>query len=360
MKKICSLIALTLLFSSCFIGEETPPDQDVWEYALPSEVGMNDGALLNLDTITSFGTFEPVRSMIIVKDDKLVFENYYVGDDRYNARSLLRTSPIITILAIGIVFDEGLLPRLDIPIQSVLDTEYDDIFAANALKRGITIENILTHQSGFSWNESITSLQNPSNDLNVLLNTPDMVRFVLEKDMEASPGVRFNYNSGTAIVLAKIVEQVSGQPFTEFVEERIFNPLGITDYLLTTDPTGNVNAATGLSLRNIDLTKIGYLYLKEGMWKNNRIVSSQWIQTVSSPQTIITNNVNYGYFWQVFSENITFIPLFQPNDTYFFSQHIYINPSKNLLITFSTENIALSLISNPMFLYSEVVRPLVP
>ncbi len=360
MKKICSLVAIVLLFSSCFVGEETAPDQDIWEYALPSEVGMSDVSLLNLDTITSFGSFEPVRSMIIVKDDKLVFENYYVGDDRSTVRSLLRTSPIIMVLAVGIAFDEGWIPRLDIPIQTILGDEYDDVFQANALKTGITIEHMLTHRSGFSWNENITSLQNPANDLNRINDANDMVRFLLEKDMEASPGVRFNYNSATSIVLAKIVEVVSGQPFTEFVEERIFNSLGIKEYILGTDPTGNVNVATGLSLSNLDLTKIGYLYLKEGLWQNDRIVSSQWIQTLSTPQSIITNNVNYGYFWQVFSDDITFIPLFQPNDTYFFSQHIYINPSQNLLITFSSENITLNIISNPMFLYSEVVRPLVP
>lgn len=360
MKKIYSLIIVALLFSSCFVGEETLPDQDIWEYALPSEVGMSEALLLNLDTITSFGTFEPVRSMIVIKDDQLVFENYYVGDDRNTVRSLLRSSPMLVVLAVGIAFDEGWIPRLDIPIQSVLGEEYDDIFQANALKTSITIEHMLTHRSGFAWNESITSLQNINNDLNVLLNRNDMVRYVLEKDMEATPGVRFNFNTGTAIVLAKIVEELSGQPFTEFVQERIFGPMGVTDYLLTTDPSGNVNTATGLSLRNLDVTKIGYLYLKEGLWQNERIVSSQWIQTVSTPQSIITNNVNYGYYWQVFSDNITFIPLFQPNDTYFFSQHVYINPSKNLLITFSTENIALNLISNPMFLYSEVVRPLVP
>lgn len=360
MKKICNLVVIVLLFSSCFIGEETPPDQDVWEYALPSEVGMSDNLLLNLDSIISFGTFEPIRSMIIIKDDQLVFENYYLGDDRNTARSLLRSSPILTILAVGIAFDEGLIPRLDMPIQDFLGDEYDEIFAANALKTGITIENLLTHRSGFSWNENITSLQNFDNDLNQIQNATDMVRYVLEKDMEANPGARFNYNTGTAILLARIVEEVSGRLFTEFVEERIFEPLGITDYLLATDPSGNVNTATGLSLRNIDLAKIGYLYLKEGLWQNERIVSSQWIQATGSPQSIITNNINYGYFWQVFSDNITFIPLFQPNDTYFFSQHIYINPSKNLLITFSTENIALNLISNPMFLYSEVVRPLVP
>ena len=128
MKKVCKLILIMLLFSSCFVGEETFPDQDVWEYALPSEVGMSDNLLLNLDTITSLGTFEPIRSMIIIKDDKLVFENYYVDDDRNTGRSLLRSSPILTILAVGIAFDEGWIPRLDIPIQSFLGDEYDDIF----------------------------------------------------------------------------------------------------------------------------------------------------------------------------------------------------------------------------------------
>lgn len=360
MKKACSLLIVTLLLSSCFIGEETLPDQDVWDYAQPSDVGMSDEWLLNVDTVTGFGTFEPVRSMIIIKDDQLVFENYYLGDDRNSMRSILRSSPIIVVLAAGIAFDEGLIPRLDLPIQSLLGEDFDDIFETSALKRGITVEHLLTHRSGFSWNETITSLQIPTNDLNQINNVNDMVRYVLEKDMEAAPGVRFNYNTATAIVLAKIVEEVSGQAFAEFAEERIFQPLGIENYELATDPVGNVNVATGLSLRNIDLAKIGYLYLQEGLWQDERIVSSQWIQTVGSPQSVISTNVNYGYYWQVFSDDITFVPLFQPNDTYFFAQHIYINPSQNLLITFSTENIILRFISNPMFLYSEVVRPLAP
>ena len=51
MKKIINLIVIALLLSSCFVGEETAPDQNIWEYALPSEVGMNDDLLINLDTI---------------------------------------------------------------------------------------------------------------------------------------------------------------------------------------------------------------------------------------------------------------------------------------------------------------------
>ena len=259
----------------------------------------------------------------------------------------------------GIAFDEGWIPRLDIPIQTILGDAYEDIFEGNVLKRDITITHLLTHKSGFSWNETITSTQNPENDINQILLATDMVRYVLEKPMEATPGIRFNYNTATAIVMARIVEEVSGQSFTDFVEERIFGPLNITNYSLGFDPSGNANVATGLSMSTIDLTKLGYLHLKDGLWMNERIVSSQWIRELSSPQSVISTNVNYGYFWQVFSDEIGFITLLQPNDTYFFSQHIYINPSQNLLITFSTENIALGLINNPMFLYNEVVRSLV-
>lgn len=359
MRKVISGLTILFMATGCFVGEETPPDQEIWAYALPSEVGMSDEWLLNLDTITAFGTFDPVRSMIIIKDDQLVFENYYGLGDRSTTSNLVRSSPIIAILAMGIAFDEGWIPRLDIPIQTILGDAYEDIFEGNVLKRDITITHLLTHKSGFSWNETITSTQNPENDINQILLATDMVRYVLEKPMEATPGIRFNYNTATAIVMARIVEEVSGQSFTDFVEERIFGPLNITNYSLGFDPSGNANVATGLSMSTIDLTKLGYLHLKDGLWMNERIVSSQWIRELSSPQSVISTNVNYGYFWQVFSDEIGFITLLQPNDTYFFSQHIYINPSQNLLITFSTENIALGLINNPMFLYNEVVRSLV-
>lgn len=359
MKKVISISIILITLTGCFVGDETPPDPSVWEYALPSEVGMSDAALLNLDTVTAFGTFDPIRSMIIIKDDKLIFENYYGGDDRSSIRSLVRSSPIIAILAVGIAFDEGWIPNLSTPIEALLGGNYTNAFAEDPLKREITVAHLLTHRSGFSWNENITSIQNPDNDLNRLVGSQDMVRFVLEKPMEANPGVRFNYNTGTSVIMAKIVEAVSGQDFRDFVEERIFRPLGIENYTLDGDITGNTNVATGLSLSTLDLAKLGYLHLNEGLWMNQRIVSTQWITELSTPQSVISTNINYGYFWQVYSDDITFITLLEPNDTYFFSQHVYINPSQNLLITFSTENIALNLINNPMFLYNEVVRSLV-
>ena len=65
-----------LILSSCFIGEEAPPDQEYWEYDLPSNHNLLDTAMLSLNDAIKFAQFEPVRSMAILKNDKLIFENY--------------------------------------------------------------------------------------------------------------------------------------------------------------------------------------------------------------------------------------------------------------------------------------------
>jgi len=357
MSRIKVLIC-SLLFYSCFVGEELPPDQDTWEYGQPSEVGFVDSLLLDLNAAVGIGSFDPVRSMIIIKDDKLVSENYYFGDDRSTMRNIGRSSPLLAILALGIAIDEGFVQNLDDQIHDLLPIQYRGFLTDE--KREITLRHLLEHRSGFSWNETIfgEGLNSPLNDLNLMQSSLDPIAYILEKPLEAPPGVRFNLNTGTVTVVAKIIEEAVGVSFIEFVDDRIMQNLGITQYEWQTDLNGNVNAATGLAINTLDLTKIGYLYLQGGIWEEEVIVSDFWIEQIGSTQVEITNTFNYGYYWYTFSDNLQFIPTFDPNDTYFFPQHIYINPSQQLVITFGTESVFLNTVSSPMLLYREVITRL--
>ena len=358
MKGLRNIIILSLALTGCFTGDDIAPDQDGLDYALPSDVGMGDDQLLQINSGIESGSFQTVRSMVIIKDDKLIFENYYGGDNRQTIRSIRRSSPIVVVLALGIAIEEGLLGGVNTFIDDVLPIQYDDIFASTPLKRQITIEHLLLNRTGLSWNEGVRNLNDPANDLNASKFSNDWIRYILEQPLEAIPGTRFNLNSMNGSIIAKVIEEVSNEPFEEYVEDRIFDPLGVENYWWEEDPVGNVNAGTGFGTTTLDLSRIGYLYLKEGLWKGERIVSEAWIETAVTLRLEITNTINYGYGWHLFADQLDF-PKLEPNDTYFFPQHIYVNPSKDLLITFSSDNINLPTFSPPLFLYTEVITPFI-
>ncbi len=358
MKAVRIFLVLPIFIAACYTGDEVPPDQEIWEYAFPSDVGMSENGLLEINSGIYSGSFQSVRSMIIIKDDKLVFENYYLGDQRSSVRSIGRSTPIVTVLALGIAIEEGFLGGVTTPINDVLPIQYDDIFASDPTKRQITIEHLLLNRSGLSWNEGVRNLGDPRNDINAVQGTADWVRYVLEQPMEAQPDTRFNLNSMAGMVIAKAIETVVDQPFEEFVQEKLFDPLGIQEYWWSEDPAGNINAGTGFSTTTLELTKLGYLYLKEGLWQGERIVSEAWIEDAVTVRLQITNTINYGYGWHLFADELNF-PKLTPNDTYFFPQHIFINPAKNMVIAFSTDNLFLPTFSPPLFLYTEVITPFI-
>ncbi|MEM9324945.1 MAG: serine hydrolase [Bacteroidota bacterium] len=357
MKLLKYLIILVVLPTGCFTGEELEPDQEIWEYAFPDDAGMSNDLLLEVNSGITAGSFQTVRSMIIIKDDKLIFENYYNGDTRGTIRPIGRSSPMVTVLALGIAIEEGLIGGVNVLIRDVLPIQYDDIFASNPLKRRITIEHLLLFESGLSWNEGVLNLNDPANDVNAVKFSDDWVRFVLEKPLEAEPGIRFNFNSMSATVIAKIIEESANMPFEEYVETKLFNKIGVVNYTWEEDPTGSINAGTGLEINTLDLTKIGYLYLKEGLWQGERIVSEAWIESAVTLRKEVTNTINYGYGWHLFADQLNF-PKLSPNDTYFFPQHVFVSPSENLLVTLSGDNINLPTFGPPLLLYSEVITPL--
>ncbi len=358
VNRLFGFLLSTIALTACFVGEDLPPDQDVWGYDLPSNTGLIDSSLLNLDVAIKVGSFDPIRAAIIIKDENIVFENYYDDGDRGTLRNLGRTSPIVTVLALGIAIEEGLLFDLDQHIFELVPIQYQSLLTGR--KREITLRHLLTHRSGLAWNESVFNrgLNDPQNDINQLRIAEDAIVYLLSQPLEADPGLRFNFNTGTALLIARIIQSLSGEPFDEYVNARIFQPLEIGDFLWERDGVDNINAATGLWLGTLDLAKIGYVFLRGGRWRQDQLVFEEWITEAGSTQMEISNTFNYGYYWQTFSDNLQFIAVPPPNDVFYFSQHIYVQPSRNLLIIFGTDNVLLNTVSSPLLAYREITRAL--
>ena len=129
--------------------------------------------------------------------------------------------------------------------------------------------------------------------------SPDRYRFALEQPVVASPGARWDYNTGSSELLGGIVSKTAGRPLEDFAQEFLFDPLGITDVAWSKYPNSDIiSSGSGLRLRPRDMARLGQLVLDQGQWEGQQIVSAEWIKDSIVPQIgPADRTLFYGYQW---------------------------------------------------------------
>ena len=85
----------------------------------------------------------------------------------------------------------------------------------------------------------------------------------------------------------------------EFAKVNLFAPLGVSDVVWLSDPQGITIGWSRLHLRPLDMAKIGYLFLNEGIWDGEQIISAEWIAESTRPYIETGFPDEYGYQWWV-------------------------------------------------------------
>jgi len=270
-----------------------------------------------------------IYSLLIIYDGYLICEKYFNrkfhGGTKHAINSC--TKSIISAL-IGIAIDKGHIKNID---QKVIDLFPERaINKIDSRKEKMTIKHLLTMTTGLEWDETTLSFYDPLNDLNQLLNSPDYVDFVLDKPMVAEPGSLFNYNSGASHLLSAIIYNTTGKKPLKFAGEHLFRPLGITKINWQRDPHGIHFGGRGIALIPRDIAKFGYLYLNNGVWKGEKIISKEWIVNSTKRSFSLELDADYGYHWWIDCND----------DSIFFAsgwggQRILILPNHKLIIIFT-------------------------
>ena len=114
-----------------------------------------------------------------------------------------------------------------------------------------------------------------------MVRSPDWVQFILDRPMRSAPGDEFNYNSGNQQILSAILTKLTGMSTLEYAKAKLFGPLGINDLDWWHDPQGITIGGYGLFLQPRDMAKIGYLYLRNGIWEGKQLLPLAWIDKVN-------------------------------------------------------------------------------
>jgi CubicO group peptidase (beta-lactamase class C family) len=356
---------LFLLITACSVLEgnsgyryQSPPHtDDGWQTASLDEVGMDTERIAAFMNDLSAYPDHWVHSVLVIKEGKLVFEEYFQGQDldlsdlggelgystkvfdRDTLHSAASVSKSITAVLFGIAIDQGLIAGVDETLFAFFpDYEYLD----DPTKSQITLAHMLSMSSGLPWTEAY-SYDDPRNDLTAMIGSDDPVAYILSKDLVEEPGTKFIYNSGTTNLLGEIIRRKSGMTLADYAEQHLFAPLDIDTYewyAFPSQPEMMVASST-LYLRPRDMAKIGQIYLDGGMWQGARIVSEDWVSQstrkaigmVASESAIPYLNPAYGYQWWLgtFPTGET--------ETYFAAgyggQFIFVLPKPQMVVVFT-------------------------
>jgi CubicO group peptidase (beta-lactamase class C family) len=288
---------------------------DGWETASLQSVGMDPGPLEDLIELIANTEDHLLHSILIVKDDKLVFEAYWPGTDlipaslepvardfdRETLHYVASVSKSVTSALVGIAIDRGLIAGVDEPFFAFFP-EHDDLKTAE--NSPIAVEHLLSFSSGYDWNEFVYGFDDPRDSHYQMFNTPDPVRHLLGRTVTFTPGSEFHYNSGDTNILGEIVRKTSSSAtLVDFADEYLFQPLGIDAFEWVRFPLANdvTFASGGVSLRPRDMAKLGALYLNGGSWSGERIASQAWVETSTEEAIPLVGNYRtlygYGYNW---------------------------------------------------------------
>ena len=170
-------------------------------------------------------TYPNVHSVLIIKDGKLLFEEYFYEYNKDTLQELRSATKSFISALTGIAIDKGYIKSIN---ERVLSYFPEYTFENNSdLLNQITIENLLTNQTGLDCD--ITNEKSEGNETK-MYNSDDWVKFSLDLPMIDIPGGKGMYCTGNSIILGRIIEKETKQPLTEFANQTLFAPLGITKF----------------------------------------------------------------------------------------------------------------------------------
>lgn len=260
--------------------------------ATPESQGIPSAAIEAFVRAADCG-IDSLHSFMLVRHGQVVAAGWwdpYGPDERH---SLFSLSKSFTSTGIGLLVEEG---RLSVE-ERVVDifSEYTPADPGEHLQ-AMRVRHLLTMSTGHAADTIQAMMGNPLGN---------WVESFLSLPVEFEPGTQFLYNTGATYVLSAIISKRTGERLLDFLQPRLFDPLGIRDPQWETSPQGIDAGGWGLSLTTAEIAAFGQLYLQKGIWNGVRLLPEDWIKSATSkqinnsPASNIDWEQGYGYqFWR--------------------------------------------------------------
>lgn len=285
-----SLASLALFFAAAgtsFAAESTSLPRSV-----PEAQGVSSEAVLAFVDAADEKVRE-IHSFMLVRNGHVVAECWWKPESAETPHVLWSLSKSFTSTAVGLAIAEGKL-KLD---DKVVDFFPDEVPAdASENLKAMTVRDLLTMAAGHASEPNVRSSEH-------------WRKTFLAHPVEKKPGSHFLYNTQATYMQSAIVHKVTGENVVDYLQPRLFDPLGIEKPRWDESPEGVTLGGYGLYLKTEDIAKFGQLLLQKGEWNGEQIVPAEWIAQATSkqvenakdPASVATSDWAQGYgfqFWR--------------------------------------------------------------
>jgi CubicO group peptidase (beta-lactamase class C family) len=330
---LLALLALLLGMAGC--GEKAAPTMatpgssywptEAWQTSTPEEQGIDSEMLADMLEVIQEQDYD-IDGVVVVRNGYVVVDAVVYPFEPGSRHIVYSCTKSVISALIGIAIDEGYIEGVD---QPVLDF-FPERTAANldAGKEAMTLEDVLTMSTGLECRDSYLYRWQ---GLLQMQQSEDWVQFMLDLPMAEEPGTRFEYCNGASLLLSAIIQETTGMTALAFANEHLFGPLGIIDVEWSSSPQGITIGWSDLHLTPHDMAKIGYLYLNEGWWDVEQVVSADWVRASTRKHiSAKTLQDGYGYQWWVDGSSIYMALGYS-------GQYIVVVPDKDMVVVFVSD-----------------------
>lgn len=250
----------------------------------PEAAGLSSRRLLTLLHTLEADPRAHMHSLLVARHGRLLLS---ASAPAYSPRiphlthSMAKT---VTSFAVAILVGDGVL-HLDDKLVDIFADELPRVVPRRT--RAITVRHLLTMTAGVTGVSEAASV-----------TITDWRQAFLSDAPSFAPGTQFFYNSMNTYMLAEVVEKVSGRTLEDFLGERLFTPLGITEYTIERGPGGVAKGGWGMYLAPLDLSKLGELIVGGGVYRGRRILPADYVREAVRPQVSVRDDYgdyDYGY-----------------------------------------------------------------
>jgi CubicO group peptidase (beta-lactamase class C family) len=257
------------------------------------------------------GVFKNISSIVVMKKGRLLIEEYFNGETRDSLHDPRSAGKSFSSSVTGIAINEGYLKSENQTLKEYYNLKsYENYSTA---KEDVSIKDLLTMSSLFDGNDDDSN--SPGNEEN-MYPTADWVNFALGVPASNTrPKDEWHYFTAGVVILGDILNKITPGGLERYADQKLFQPLGITNYKWPYTPQHVPNTAGGIQMNALDFAKYGQLYKNMGKWSGKQIIPESWINKTFTKYKSIPGRKDefYGYlFW-----NKTYLVKGKKYETYY-------------------------------------------
>jgi CubicO group peptidase (beta-lactamase class C family) len=280
--------------------EYTPLPGDGWGVSTPAEQGLDP--MLVAELYYNAAELETIYSLLVIKNGYLIAEDYFNEGSVDQKDRMQSVTKSYTSALVGIALDQGYLSSVGQKMMDFFPEFADQI--TDPRKKQITIRHMLEMRAGYPWEES-------TSELFEMLYGGFRTSLLVEIPLVSDPGTQFEYSSLTSHLLGIIVARATNTDLKSFAQEHLFAPLDVEMGDWIQDWEGYYNGHADLYFSARDMARFGLLYLDDGEYRGNQIISADWVhdslqrysEKINATGGFPANwglsfkDIGYGYQW---------------------------------------------------------------